>query len=92
MVRYLLARGIGNESLDPILPSGNLTQTQLDSLCSTYISGYKAWIGKYMELLHGEVSEAVYEWHLFASKLAEAKLALKDAEKAEENRVRLLDN
>ena len=45
-----------------------------------------------MESLNGDVSEAVHEWHLFASKLVEEKLALKEAEKSEENRPRLLNN
>ena len=45
-----------------------------------------------MDTLNGEVSEAVHEWHLFTSKLSKEKLTLKEAEKSEENRLRLLNN
>ena len=92
MTRDLLATGIGSKSLDPILPTPNLTQTQLDSLCSKNMKSYKEWVSKYIDSQNGEVSEVIHEWHMFASKLAEEKLALKEAGLAEENRLILLNN
>ena len=56
------------------------------------MTGYKGWICKYIESLIWQVTEAVHEWNLFATKTCGKIVALKEAEKDKEDRLRHLNN